>query len=154
MGGTNRVVTTQLLVLTHNSKVLLVIGTLTFLTRGSQEVLLGIDEVIAANQDDWFVNRATHYIKRVLKRVDVTSKTLVALVDEGSAFAGTLFELVALADRSFMLDDPDANVEVRLSPLNFGMYPMGNGLTRLETRFYGVVLLVELVFELHCAAQR
>lgn len=113
------------------------IGTITFITRGSQEILMQIDEVIARHQDHWFVNRATHYIKRVLKRIDVTSKTLVALVDEGSAFAGTLFELVALADRSFMLDDPDAEVTVRLSPLNFGLYPMGNGLTRLQTRFYG-----------------
>lgn len=119
------------------------IGTLTFITRGSQEVLIGVDEVIARHQDHWFVHRATHYIKRVLKRIDVTSKTLVALVDEGSAFAGTLFELVALADRSFMLDDPDAEVTVRLSSLNFGTYPMGNGLTRLETRFYGEPELVE-----------
>ena len=113
------------------------IGSITFITRGSQEILMEIDEVIASQQDHWFVHRATHYIKRVLKRVDVTSKTLVALVDEGSAFAGTLFELVALADRSFMLEDEDEAVQVRLSPLNFGMYPMGNGLTRLETRFYG-----------------
>ena len=113
------------------------IGSITFLTRGSQDVLMQIDEVIAQNQDHWFVHRATHYIKRVLKRIDVTSKTLVALVDEESAFAGTLFELVALADRSFMLEDEDEAVQVRLSPLNFGMYPMGNGLTRLQTRFYG-----------------
>jgi benzoyl-CoA-dihydrodiol lyase len=113
------------------------IGTITFMTRGSQEILMAIDEVIASQQDHWFVNRATQYIKRVLKRIDVTSKTLVALVDEESAFAGTLFELVALADRSFMLDDPDEAVQVRLSSLNFGMYPMGNGLTRLATRFYG-----------------
>ena len=113
------------------------IGTLTFLTRGSKEILLKIDEVIADHQDHWFVSRATHYIKRVLKRIDVTSKTLVALVDEGSAFAGTLFELVALADRSFMLDDPEVDVTVQLSSLNFGAYPMGNGLTRLQTRFYG-----------------
>lgn len=119
------------------------IGTLTFITRGSQEILLQIDEVIAQHQNHWFVNRATHYIKRVLKRIDVTSKTLVALVDEGSAFAGTLFELVALADRSFMLDDPDADVTVRLSSLNFGTYPMGNGLTRLQTRFYGEPEAVE-----------
>jgi benzoyl-CoA-dihydrodiol lyase len=119
------------------------IGTLTFLTRGSQEILLKIDEVIANHQDHWFVNRATHYIKRVLKRIDVTSKTLVALVDEGSAFAGTLFELVALADRSFMLDDPEIEVKVHLSPLNFGTYPMGNGLTRLQTRFYGEPELLE-----------
>jgi benzoyl-CoA-dihydrodiol lyase len=113
------------------------IGCITFLTRGSQDILMAIDEQIADNQDNWFVSRATHYIKRVLKRIDVTSKTLVALVDKDSAYAGTLFELVALADRSFMLDDPDEVIQVKLSSLNFGMYPMGNGLTRLQTRFYG-----------------
>ena len=113
------------------------VGTLTFVTRGDQKVLMEIDQVISNLQADWFVNRATHYIKRVLKRVDVTSKTLVALIDEESAFAGTLFELVALADRSFMLDDPEESVSIQLSSLNFGTYPMGNGLTRLETRFYG-----------------
>jgi benzoyl-CoA-dihydrodiol lyase len=113
------------------------IGCITFLTRGSQDILMAIDEQIANNQNNWFVSRATHYIKRVLKRIDVTSKTLVALVDKKSAYAGTLFELVALADRSFMLDDPDEEIQVKLSALNFGMYPMGNGLTRLQTRFYG-----------------
>jgi benzoyl-CoA-dihydrodiol lyase len=112
-------------------------GTLTFLTRGDKQVLLDIDAQLCAHQDHWFVQRATHYIKRVLKRVDVMSMTLLALVDEGSAFAGTFFELVAAADRSFMLDDPDGEVSVALSEANFGLFPMGNGLTRLGCRFLG-----------------
>jgi len=112
-------------------------GTLTFLTRGDKQVLLDIDAQLHAHRDQWFVHRARHYIKRVLKRVDVMSMSLLALVDEGSAFAGTLFELVAAADRSFMLDDPDGEVSVALSEMNFGAFPMGNGLTRLECRFLG-----------------
>jgi benzoyl-CoA-dihydrodiol lyase len=113
------------------------IGTLSFMTRGDQGALLAVDAQLEAHAGSWFVSRARHYIKRVLKRLDVSSMTLLAIVDEGSAFAGTLFELVAMADRSFMLDDPKAGVEVRLSPMNFGPFPMGNGLTRLGCRFLG-----------------
>jgi len=112
-------------------------GTLTFHTRGDQQVLLDIDAQLHAHRDQWFVHRARHYIKRVLKRVDVMSMTILALVDEGSAFAGTLFELVTAADRSFMLDDPDGQVSVTLSEMNMGAFPMGNGLTRLACRFLG-----------------
>lgn len=112
-------------------------GTLTFLTRGDQQVLLDIDAQLHAHREQWFVHRARHYIKRVLKRIDVMSMTLLALVDEKSAFAGTLFELVAAADRSFMLDDPEGKVSVSLSEMNMGAFPMGNGLTRLACRFLG-----------------
>ncbi len=73
--------------------------------------------------------------KRVLKRLDLTAKSLFALIEPGSCFAGTLFELALAADRSYMLDDPDQPVAIQLSPLNAGAYPMSNGLTRLETRF-------------------
>ena len=113
------------------------IGTLLFTTRGDQEALMAVDAQLAAHEGSWFVARARHYIKRVLKRLDVSSMTLLAVVDEGSAFAGTLFELVAMADRSFMLDDPKAGARVRLSAMNFGPFPMGNGLTRLACRFLG-----------------
>jgi benzoyl-CoA-dihydrodiol lyase len=112
-------------------------GMLTFKTRGDAQVMLGFDQVIADLQDHWFIKRSTDYIRRVLKKVDVSAMTLLALVDEESAFAGTLYELVAAADRSFMLDEPDQTVALHLSSLNFGMYPMGNGLTRLHTRFLG-----------------
>ena len=113
------------------------IGMLTFSTRGDMSAVLEIDRQLDAHSDHWFVKRSRDYIRRVLKRVDVCAMTLLALVDEGSAFAGTLYELVAAADRSFMLDDPDEAVSVQLSAMNFGAYPMGNGLTRLETRFLG-----------------
>ena len=72
-----------------------------------------------------------------LKRLDYTAKTLIALAGKGSAFAGTLLELAIAADRFFMLDDPDGGVKLATSSMNFGAYPMGNGLTRLQTRFLG-----------------
>src|SRR5262249_41014428 len=78
-------------------------------------------------------------MKRVLKRLDVTSRTMLALVEPGSCFAGSFAELLFVADRSYMLDDSEAEkpAEVTLSPINMGPLPMGNGLTRLQTRFYG-----------------
>jgi benzoyl-CoA-dihydrodiol lyase len=76
-------------------------------------------------------------MKRVLKRMDLTSRTFFALIEEGSAFGGSLFELALAADRSYMFhDDAEANV-VALSAMNFGPLPMSNGLTRLQTRFLG-----------------
>jgi benzoyl-CoA-dihydrodiol lyase len=116
---------------------LLGIGCIVIKTRGDQETVLRIDDVLEAQKDDWFVSEVRHYIKRTLKRLDYTAKTIFALADEGSAFAGTLFELAVAADRFFMLDDPDEAVCVALSPMNGGAYPMGNGLSRLETRFLG-----------------
>jgi len=113
------------------------VGTVVLKTRGDGDVLLAIDEILDAQKDDWFVHEVRHYIKRVLKRVDVTAKTFFALADEGSAFVGTLFELAMAADRFFMLDDPDEEVWVGVSTMNAGALPMGNGLTRLQTRFLG-----------------
>src|SRR6185437_9127377 len=85
-------------------------------------------------------NEILHYWKRVLKRIDVTSRTLVALVEPGSCFAGTLAELVLAADRSYMLigtrqGDNRPPPSIQISALNFGAYPMSHGLTRLESRF-------------------
>jgi len=113
------------------------IGCVVLKTEGSKDILLAIDTVLDALRDDWFVHEVRHYIKRTLKRLDYTAKTVFALADEGSAFAGTLFELALAADRFFMLDDPDESVSIAVSTLNGGAYPMGNGLTRLETRFLG-----------------
>ena len=83
-----------------------------------------------------------HYLKRVLKRVDVTAKSLIALVEPGSCFAGTLAELAFAADRSVMLigtreGDNRPPAAIVLGAANFGAYPMGNGMTRLQTRFLG-----------------
>ena len=116
------------------------IGTWVLTSQGDESVVEAYDEVLAKNGDDWLVREIVLYWKRTLKRLDVSSRSLIALVEPGSCFAGTLFELVLAADRSYMLDGvfersnlPAATV--KLTDMNFGPYPMGNGLTRLATRF-------------------
>jgi benzoyl-CoA-dihydrodiol lyase len=123
------------------------VGTVVFQTRGDGDTLMAIDEVLDAHKDDWFVHEVRHYMKRVLKRVDVTAKTFFALADEGSAFVGSLFELAMAADRFFMLDDPDETVWVGVTAMNAGALLMGNGLTRLQTRFIGEPETVGKVLE-------
>ena len=81
--------------------------------------------------------KSFHLVKRTLKRLDMTARSLFALIEPGSCFAGTLFELALAADRSYMLDDPDQDNSIALSAMNGGPLTMGNGLTRLETRFLG-----------------
>ncbi|MFN3202337.1 MAG: 2,3-epoxybenzoyl-CoA dihydrolase [Bradymonadia bacterium] len=112
-------------------------GTVILRAEGDGAQVLAIDALLDAHKGDWLVHETRHLIKRVLKRIDATSRTFFALIDEGSAFYGTLFELALAADRSFMLDDPDEQVSVQLSALNGGAFPMGNGLSRLQTRFLG-----------------
>lgn len=114
------------------------IGTLLLKTRGNAEVLVAADTVIGAlSETDWFVSEVRHYIKRVLKRLDMSSKSMFALIDAGSCFVGTWLELALSADRQYMLDDPDGGVAVTATALNGGAYLMGNGLSRLQTRFLG-----------------
>ncbi|HWL30745.1 MAG TPA: 2,3-epoxybenzoyl-CoA dihydrolase [Xanthobacteraceae bacterium] len=102
--------------------------------------VLACDALLEAKQNHWLANEIRHYWKRVLKRIDVTSRTLVALVEPGSCFVGTLAELVFAADRSYMLigqkdGDNRAPPAIVLSTANFGPYPMSHGLTRLQSRF-------------------
>ena len=104
---------------------------------GSPQLALDLDAMLAANQDHWFVHEVMQFAKRVLKRLDMTAKSLFALVDGGTAFAGTFLEMALAADRIYVLDDADSAVQLGVSMLNGGAYPMGNGLTRLETRFLG-----------------
>ncbi|MEO8889273.1 MAG: 2,3-epoxybenzoyl-CoA dihydrolase [Jatrophihabitantaceae bacterium] len=118
------------------------LGTWVFRTAGDAARVLAYDDLLLANADDWLVNEIVHYLKRTLKRLDVTSRSLIALIEPGSCFAGSLLELALAADRSFHLSgvfedaDPDA-IAAALTPggMNFGPLPMGNGLTRLQTRF-------------------
>jgi benzoyl-CoA-dihydrodiol lyase len=93
---------------------------------------------------DWLCNEIAHYWKRTLKRLDVTSRSLIALIEPGGCFAGVLLELALACDRQYMLDGPppddpdnDERAAIWLSDANFGPFPMGNGLTRLASRFYG-----------------
>ncbi len=110
-------------------------GMIILKTRGDIDSVLRLDSQLMARKSHWFVNEVVHHIKRVLKRLDVTAKSFYALVDEGSCFAGTLFELALAADRAYMLEAD--GVQVVLSPVNGGLYPMGNGLTRVQSRFVG-----------------
>jgi benzoyl-CoA-dihydrodiol lyase len=116
------------------------IAMLVFKSHGDSAHVLSHDALLDAHKDYWFVNEVRHYWKRVLKRIDVTSRTLVTLVEPGSCFVGTLAELVFAADRSYMLigsrqGDNRAPPAIVLSAMNFGPYPMSHGLTRLQSRF-------------------
>ena len=121
------------------------LGTWVFATEGDAERVLGYDELLLANQDsDWLANEVVLYLKRTLKRLDVTSRSLIALIEPGSCFAGSLLELALAADRSYQLFgvfedvDPDASpATITVGGMNLGPLPMGNGLTRLATRFFG-----------------
>ncbi len=110
------------------------IGTLILLTRGDRARTLAADKALLDNRSDWFASEVLHHMKRVLKRLDLTARSLFALVDEGSCFAGSLFELALAADRSYMLAGADGP-RVALSALNLGPLPMANGISRLATRF-------------------
>jgi benzoyl-CoA-dihydrodiol lyase len=113
------------------------IGTIVVTTEGNSAHVLAIDGVLARHADDWLVREVVHFIKRTLKRLDLTARSVFALIEPGSCFAGTLFELALAADRSYMLDDPDRPNTIALSSMNAGPLPMSNGLTRLQTRFLG-----------------
>lgn len=116
------------------------LGTWVFRTQGDPAAVLAHEAFLLDNRADWLANEIVLYWKRVLKRVDVTSRSLVALVEHGSCYAGVLAELLWAADRSYMMDgefegDNRPLASVTLSAGNFGPYPMGNDLTRLQTRF-------------------
>lgn len=117
-------------------------GVLVFKSQGDLDAVMAADAFLQANAGHWFIRETTAYLKRVLKRVDMTSRTLVTLVEPGSCFGGMLAELMFAADRCYMLegqfegsDTPAAQVE--LSALNFGALPMSNAISRLDTRFLG-----------------
>jgi benzoyl-CoA-dihydrodiol lyase len=121
---------------------------LVFKSHGEGEQVLAHDAFLEANKAHWLVNEIRQYWKRVLKRIDVTSRTLVTLVEPGSCFVGTLAELVFAADRSYMLigsrqGDNRSPPAITLSGANFGAYPMSHGLTRLQSRFQANPLDIE-----------
>jgi len=116
------------------------IGMLVFKSHGDRASVLACDAFLEANKSHWLANEIRQYFKRVFKRIDVTSRTLVTLVEPGSCFVGTLAELVFAADRSYMLigsrqGDNRPPPTIELTAMNFGPYPMSHGLTRLQSRF-------------------
>ena len=126
------------------------LGTWVLRTAGDPHRVLGYDQLLLDNRGDWLANEIVHYCKRTLKRLDVTSRSLIALIEPGSCFAGSLLELALAADRTFMLsgvaeggagdggrpEEPVPAVIV-VGAANLGALPMGNGLSRLASRFYG-----------------
>jgi len=116
------------------------IGTWIIKTEGSADFALALDDALAAHAADWFVRETTGALRRTLARLDVTSRTLFALVERDSCFAGTLLELALACDRIYHLalpDDPDGAPRIAVGKLNFGAYPMVDGQARLARRFYG-----------------
>jgi benzoyl-CoA-dihydrodiol lyase len=113
------------------------VGTVVIRTVGDTAAVLAIDRTLVAHQSHWLVREITLFMKRTLKRVDLTARTFFAFIEPGSAFAGSLFELALAADRSYMFHDDNEENIVALSPMNFGPLTMSNGLTRFETRFLG-----------------
>jgi benzoyl-CoA-dihydrodiol lyase len=114
------------------------LGTWILKTRGDADVVLAVDATLAKHRGDWLVRETVGLLRRTLARLDVSSRTLFAIADKGSCFAGTLAELAFAADRSYMLQLPEGEAaapRIVLSEQNFGDYPMVNGLTRLATRF-------------------
>ena len=109
-------------------------------TTGSPDLVEAHDRALLEHDADWLVREIRLYLKRTLKRLDVSSRSIFALIEPGSCFTGTLLELALAADRVFMLDgaregDGRPAATVRLTGLNFGAYPTVNGLTRLQSRF-------------------
>jgi len=120
------------------------LGTWVFRTEGDPALVLAHDDVLLNNKGDWFANEVLQYLKRTLRRLDVTSRSLIAAIEPGSCFAGSLLELALAADRSFQLagvfedKNPDAEpATITLGEMNLGPLTMSNGLTRLQTRFWG-----------------
>ncbi len=112
------------------------IGLVCIRTKGEINNVLAVDKTLAAYRDHWLIREIVLHMARVLRRLDLTSKSFFAFVEPGSCFAGNLLELLLAADRSYMLNDEEgAETSVSVSELNAGALPMSNGLTRLQSRF-------------------
>ena len=129
-------------------------GTWVFRTKGDKNLVAAYDDLLLKHASDWLVREITLYLKRTLKRLDVSSRSLVTLIEPGSCFTGTLLELALAADRCYMLDgefeddaDSAAPAAVRLTGMNFGPLPMVNGITRLEGRFLGRPEAIDAIME-------
>ena len=119
--------------LRHNQ---LEIGLWVLKTRGDPAKLLALDGLLNKASSDWFVRETVGYLRRTFSRLDVSSRSIFAVIEPGSCFAGTLMELALAADRSYMLD-AENGPRIALSEMNDGAYPMSNGLSRLETHYCG-----------------
>ena len=128
------------------------LGTWVFRSVGDIDSVANVDDILIKHKDHWLINEIIQYLKRVLKRLDLASRSLVTLVEPGSCFAGTLLELVFAADRSYMLDgtlqdSSDSPAVLRTTKMNFGNLPMCNDLTRLQTRFLNQPEKVKKIYD-------
>ncbi|HEY6232632.1 MAG TPA: hypothetical protein VIW64_15325, partial [Pyrinomonadaceae bacterium] len=111
------------------------IGLVCLRTEGEVSNVEAIDETLVAHRDHWLVREILLNMARVLRRLDLTAKSFFSIIEPGSCFAGNLLELALASDRSYMLNNPDEEVEIMTSQLNAGALPMSNGLSRLQSRF-------------------
>ncbi len=109
--------------------------------KGSEATIRSTDTLLAASEN-WFVKETLHLVKRVLKRLDLTARSLFAIVDQGTTFVGSFLEIALASDRIYLLNDPEYPVAMGVTELNKGSLPMSNGISRLETRFLGTPEMV------------
>jgi benzoyl-CoA-dihydrodiol lyase len=121
------------------------IGTWVLRTAGSAELVLKCDAALDRHQHHWFVREVRGLLRRCLARLDVSSRSIFALIEKDSCFVGTLFELALAADRAYMQALPEAAPSIQVSALNFGAYPMVNDKCRLAQRFYDLAPALEAV---------
>jgi benzoyl-CoA-dihydrodiol lyase len=121
------------------------LGTWLLKTRGSIDHALAADAALQKNRSHWFVREVLGMLRRTLARLDVSSRTLFALIGPGSCFAGTLAELAFAADRTYMLGVEEDGPEIAVSTLNFDAYPRVDGLARLAARFYNEAAALDKV---------
>lgn len=124
------------------------IGTWLMKTEGDAAAVLAVDAALVANKDHWFVRETIGLLRRTLSRLDVTSRSLFALIEPGSCFAGTFLELALACDRTYMLalpDDAARAPKITVSDVNFGLYPMATGESRLQRQFYNEAAPLEAV---------
>ena len=122
------------------------LGLIILKTRGDAAAVLAADATLLAHPDHWLVRETIGYLRRTFARLDVTSRSLYAIVDQGSCFAGLLYELALASDRIYMLALPEGDEnppEIQLDGVNFGLLPMVNGRSRLETRFLDDAATIE-----------
>jgi benzoyl-CoA-dihydrodiol lyase len=120
-------------------------------SEGDGGKVLAYDAAMLAHKDHWFVNEVIGMLRRTLSRLDVSARSLYAVIRQGSAFAGTLAEIMLAADRQYMLEmlsEPENGPKLHLGEVNFGLYPMCNGLSRLESRFLGTPAMLDQLAEI------
>ncbi|MSP59232.1 MAG: benzoyl-CoA-dihydrodiol lyase [Myxococcales bacterium] len=123
-------------------------GLILLKTRGEIARVLAVDEALATHRDHWLVRETILNMARTLRRLELTGRSLFAVIDPGSCFAGSLLEIALAADRIYMLDDDAGKVAIAVSDLNGGALPMPHGLTRLQSRFLGEPARVEAALAL------